>query len=81
MNARKVQHGHGVKGSRDFPKEDYVSKHKPSKIDLKDERVTKVEIRLTHPRRSVMTKVIDLYQLESETRKWEKDNWKVFVNN
>lgn len=81
MNARKQQHTNGVKGNRDLNKIDLVTKHKPSKVDLQDERTTKVEIRITHERRGVFTKQIELYQLQSEIAKWEKDNYTVSVTN
>jgi len=80
MNAFK-QNQQSTKGNRNFPKEDLVTKHRKSKIDLKDERTTKIEIRLVHPRRSVMVKTIEMYQLESERSKWAKDGWELFLNN
>lgn len=81
MNANKINHSNGTKGNRSFDKPDFVSKHKKSKIDLKDERVTKVEIRLTHPRKCVLNKTIELYSLERETKKWQADGWEVSVCN
>jgi len=81
MEAKKQQHPNGTRGNRNFNKPDCISKHKPSKSVSVDERTTKIEIRITHERRGVFTKTIDLFQLESETSRWEKDNYKVFVNN
>lgn len=81
MEAKKVQNGNGVKGNRNFAKEDLVSKHRKSKIDLKDKRSTKIEIRLTHPRKSVQVKTIELYRLESEKLKWGRDGWNVDISN
>lgn len=79
--ASKQQHGGGTRGNRQFNKPDFVSPHKKSKLDLQDERTTKIEIRVTHERRGVFTKTIELYQLENETKRWEKDNYIVSVNN
>lgn len=81
MEAKKVQNGNGVKGNRNFAKEDLVSKHRKSKIDLQDKRSTKIEIRLTHPRKSVQVKTIELYQLESEKVKWGRDDWEISISN
>ena len=81
MEAKKVQNGNGVKGNRSINKPDLITKHKKSKIDTKDKRSTKIEIRLTHPRKSVQVKTIELYQLESEKAKWGKDGWEVSISN
>lgn len=79
--ASKQQHAGGTRGNRNFNKPDCISKHKPSKSVSVDERTTKIEIRLVHPRRSVMVKTIEAYQLESERSKWAKDGWELFINN
>jgi hypothetical protein len=79
--ASKQQHAGGTRGNRQFNKVDFVSPHKKSKTSIKDERTTKIEIRLVHPRRSVMVKTIETYQLESERSKWAKDGWELFINN
>lgn len=81
MKAHRQQHGGGTRGNRNFNKPDFVSPHKASEIELQDKRTTKVEIRITHDRRGVFTKQIELYQLESEISKWEKDGYTISVTN
>lgn len=81
MEAKKQQHPNGTRGNRNFNKPDCISKHKPSKSVSKDERTTKIEIRLVHPRKCVLNKTIELYSLERETKKWEADGWEVYVCN
>ena len=82
MEAHKQQQTNGVKSNRNVPKENYVNRHKKSNPKgLIDERTIKVEIRLVHPRRSVMVKNIEMYQIESERSKWAKDGWELFINN
>ena len=79
--ASKQQHGGGTRGNRQFNKPDFVSPHKKSKLDLNDKRTVMIEIRLVHPRRSVMVKTIESYKYEAEKRKWESDGWELFINN
>jgi hypothetical protein len=80
--AHKVQNTNGVKGNRTVPKENFVNRHKKSTPKgVIDTRIVKVEIRLVHPRRSVMVKTIEMYQIEAERSKWAKDGWELFINN
>ncbi len=79
--AKKVQQSGGQKGNRNYHKEDLFSKHKKSKIDLKDPRVEKVKLMITHPSRCVLNTSVELFKLPAETRKWEKDGYKVQVIN
>jgi hypothetical protein len=77
--ALKQQQTNGTKSNRHFPKEDYVKPHKRSKLDLQDQRVVKVKFLISHPRRcpNGMIKEIESFEVERETRKFERDGYKV----
>ena len=80
--AHKVQNTNGVKSNRNTPKEDYTGKHKRSTTKtVIDPRMAEVEIMLSHASRGVMNKKIELYKLDSQIAKWERDNWNVTVVN
>ena len=79
--AHRQQHSGGTRGNRNYDKPDYVSKHAKSNIGIQDPRTTKIQIMLTHERKSVMNKTIELYQLEKEKKKWESDGFKVTICN
>lgn len=81
MEAKKQQHINGTRGNRNFNKPDCISKHKKSKSGSLDPRTTKIQIMLTHERKSVMNKTIELYQFEREKLKWEKDGYTVTLVN
>jgi hypothetical protein len=64
------------------PKEDFVFKHKRSKVkSVEDPRLALIQLRMTHPSKSVMTKTIESYRLDAEIRTWEGQGYKVTVNN
>ncbi len=80
--AHKVQSTHGVKSNRNVEKPDFVSPHRRSKVkSIKDPRVATVQLRLTHPSKSVQTKTIEYYRIEAELRKWKSEGWQVDFNN
>lgn len=83
MEAKKVQNGNGVKGNRNFAKEDFTGRHKRSKVTKVegDPRLTMIQLRLTHPNRGVLNKSLKLYKLEQEKSKWERDGWIINVSN
>ena len=82
QKAHKVQNTSGVKSNRNVPKEDYTGKHKRSTLKgVIDPRMTEVEIMLSHASRGVMNKKIELYKLDSQIAKWERDNWTVTLVN
>lgn len=82
IKAHKVQNTHGVKGNRNVEKPDFVSPHRRSKVkSIKDPRTFPIQLRLVHPTKAVQVKTIEAYQLEKEIKKWEGDNYKVFINN
>jgi hypothetical protein len=64
------------------PKEDFVFKHKRSKVkSVEDPRMALIQIRLVHPSKSVMTKTIESYRLDAEIRTWTAQGYEVNVNN
>ena len=81
VKAHKVQQGAGQKGNRNYQKENLVNTHKKSKIVLNDERVKKIKINISHPRRCPdgMNKEIQVFELDAETRRWTRDNYTVRV--
>jgi hypothetical protein len=82
IKAHKVRNTNGVKSNRTVLKEDFTRKHrKSSPKGVVDERKTIIELRLTHLSRGVMNKKIELWQLESETARWRRDNWEVNICN
>jgi hypothetical protein len=82
QKANKQQQTHGVKSNRLAPKEDFVFKHKRSKVkSVEDPRMALIQIRLVHPSKSVMTKTIESYRLDAEIRTWTAQGYEVNVNN
>lgn len=80
--AHRVQNTNGVKSNRNVPKEDYTGKHRRSTPkNVIDPRMVEVEIMLSHASRGEMNKKIELYKLDSQIAKWERDNWVVKVVN
>lgn len=79
MTALKQQQTNGTKSNRRFSKEDYVKPHKRSKLDLQDQRVVKVKLLISHPRRcpNGMIKEIESFEIERETKRWGNDGYKV----
>lgn len=79
MTALKQQNGNGVKGNRQFNKPDFVSPHRPSKLNLNDERVKKVKILIKRPRRypNGITHEIESFKVLKETEKWVRDGFSV----
>lgn len=82
INAHKVQNTNGVKSNRNVEKPDFVSPHRRSKVkSIQDPRVAMIQLRLTHPYKSVQTKTIEYYRLEAEVKKWQSEGWGVDFNN
>lgn len=77
--AHKQQQTKGVKSNRIFNKPDFVSPHRPSKLNLNDERVKKVKILIKHPRRcpNGITHQIESFKVLKETEKWVRDGFSV----